>query len=206
MSEELRHNDLPALVDPTPLTTAQLLRELGSLKEMFIVRLEAMDRAQTLFHENLTRVPTEVDKAIGHLKELHDKEFVNFRVWIVERFESITTQFKERDERIKQTALDTKFAVEAALSSQEKSVTKQNESNAAANSKVEEGFAKQIDQQRVLLDKTTEGINDKIGDLRDRIVLIEGRGSGMDKSWGIVLGAVGMIGMIIGIVFAIMKN
>jgi hypothetical protein len=56
--------------DPTLLTTAALTREISSLKELIITRLEMMDRAQTLFETNLTRVPTIVDTQIQHLKEL----------------------------------------------------------------------------------------------------------------------------------------
>jgi hypothetical protein len=54
--------------DPTRLTTAQLYREIYNLQDMLTIRLDAMDKAQTIFSENLTRVPTDTDKQITHLK------------------------------------------------------------------------------------------------------------------------------------------
>lgn len=61
--------------DPTTLTTAQLLREIDSLKELVFTRLDGMDTAIKLFNENITRVPTDTDKKIQHLKELHEAAF-----------------------------------------------------------------------------------------------------------------------------------
>jgi hypothetical protein len=57
--------------DPTVLTTQQLQRELASLKEVVFTRLDGMDKAISLFNDNITRVPTDTDKQISHLKELH---------------------------------------------------------------------------------------------------------------------------------------
>jgi len=61
--------------DPTLLTTQQLTREIAALKEVIFTRLEGMDKAIFLFNENITRVPTDTDKQIQHLKELHDSKF-----------------------------------------------------------------------------------------------------------------------------------
>jgi hypothetical protein len=85
--------------DPTLLTTQQLLREMQNLKEVVFTRLDGMDRAMVVFSDNLTRAPTEVDKQIGHLKELTEKT-------VSERFGSVQTQFNERDLRNRQAALD----------------------------------------------------------------------------------------------------
>jgi hypothetical protein len=61
--------------DPTILTTRQLVREIASLKELIFTRLDGMDKAISLFNENITRVPTDTDKQIQHLKELHEVRF-----------------------------------------------------------------------------------------------------------------------------------
>src|SRR6478672_11107389 len=79
--------------DPTTLTTAALLREIASLKEIVFTRLDAMDRAMMVFSDAITRAPTDVDKQIAHLKELHQ-----------EKFESIVKQFSERDARMDREA------------------------------------------------------------------------------------------------------
>jgi len=108
--------------DPSPLTTAQLLRELANFKSWVDVqiestgdkiealakrledRLKSMDTAMIVFTDNLTRVPTAVDRAVGSLQSLHN-----------ERFHTVELQFNERDARMNQTNLDNKVAITAAL-------------------------------------------------------------------------------------------
>ncbi len=61
--------------DPSVLTSDRLRREIDALREVVYTRLDAIDKATNLFQENLTRVPTDTDKQIQHLKELHDEKF-----------------------------------------------------------------------------------------------------------------------------------
>ncbi len=74
MEEELKEmrREYRDREDPSALTTAQLHRELNNLRESILTRLEAMDKAMTLFQDNLTRVPTDTDKQIGNLKNAVD--------------------------------------------------------------------------------------------------------------------------------------
>lgn len=69
-----RHGNSRPVPDPTLLTTQQLLREMGNLKEVIFTRLDGMDRAILLFQENLTRVPTDTDKQIARLQELQEEK------------------------------------------------------------------------------------------------------------------------------------
>jgi len=55
--------------DPTARTVEALAREIAGLKEVVFTRLDAMDRAQDLFREDLVRVPTATDKAVSNLRE-----------------------------------------------------------------------------------------------------------------------------------------
>jgi ribosome-associated translation inhibitor RaiA len=61
--------------DPTNLTTQQLIREIAALKEVVFTRLDGMDRAIVVFNDAITRSPTDTDKQISHLKELHESRF-----------------------------------------------------------------------------------------------------------------------------------
>ena len=70
----LKEANVPLIPDPTLLTTAALKHEIALLKELITTRLDSMDKAQSLFEENLSRVPTDTDKQISHLKELHDSK------------------------------------------------------------------------------------------------------------------------------------
>ncbi len=80
-----------------------------------------------MFNANITRVPTDTDKQIQHLKELVVALIEERDKLVAEKFNGISTQFKERDVRVEQTARDTKVAVDAALQAAEKAVIKQNE-------------------------------------------------------------------------------
>jgi hypothetical protein len=104
--------------DPTILTTSQLLREIGSLKELIFTRLDAMDRAVALLDLTVNRVPTDTDKQIAHLKSLHEtliaagqrdlektREVVETRIAgmdkAIELLQAITNQIPARvDEKI----------------------------------------------------------------------------------------------------------
>lgn len=50
--------------------TNQLLREIANTERFLIARLDAMDKALGLARDDLTRVPTELDRRIDGLKEL----------------------------------------------------------------------------------------------------------------------------------------
>jgi uncharacterized coiled-coil protein SlyX len=137
--------------DPSSLTTEQLRREISALRDALETRLNAMDKATELLNENVTRVPTETDKQIAHLKELHD-----------EKFSSIQTQFDERDVRTEQAAIATKIAVDAALSAQKESAAAQYAGLVAAINKSEAATTKQIDTILAQLTNSAKATDDKI--------------------------------------------
>lgn len=164
--------------DPSTLTTEQLhameqqlRREMEGRAAILVARLDGMDKAMVLFSDNLTRVPTDTDKQVGHLKELHD-----------EKFESIQRQFVERDVRTEQAAIATKIAVDAALQAQKEAAGAQNESNAAAITKSEVATVKQIDSIVALLNSNSKAIDDKISVINERLNRGEGVSSGARDS------------------------
>lgn len=160
--------------DPSLLTTQQLTREIATLKELIFVRLDAMDKAMVLFHEDMTRVPTDTDKQIRHLHELMIETFDRH----LEKFASVQTQFIERDTRTEQTSRDSKVAVDAALQAAKEAVGEQNKSSALAIAKSETSTTKQIDQIGALINTSTAGINQLISDIKDRLQRIESEDRG----------------------------
>lgn len=172
-------------VDPTYLTTQQLWREIAALKELVFTRLAAMDTAIVVAHDDLVRVPTDVQKQVGNLKDLHEEKFAGVKAefatrdaLVNEKFASIQTQFKERDTRAEQTSKDSKVAVDAALQAAKEAVAEQNKSSALAIAKSEAATAKQIDQLVVLIATTSKSSDDKINDAKERLTRIEGHGEG----------------------------
>lgn len=197
--------------DPSPLATQSLWREIANLKSLSDQRMDAIERAVDVSHQDLVRVPTEVQKAIAGLKELYESKFgVKFEAVTAqfieleklrnekfaslvsqiadaaglrdEKFRGVQKQFEERDTRVDQSARDTKTAVDAALAAQEKAFVKQSETFAASTAKTEESFTKQIDQLRDLGQVNTKSLDDKISELKDRFNRGEGRGEGVDKT------------------------
>ena len=153
--------------DPTVLTTAALLREIGNLESRVMSRIDGIEKAVAVAHEDMVRVPTAVDKAVEQLRALTWGRFDTVDV----KFHGITNQFTERDVRVEQTARDTKTAVDAALAAQEKAAGKQTDA-----------FTKQID-----------ALDDKISDIRDRQITSEGTGKGRGDVWGYVAALAGLL-------------
>lgn len=131
--------DWRPIPDPTLLTTAQLRQELGTLREIIEARLDAMDTATKLLSETVNRTPTEIQKEIGHLREL---------AW--ERFESISLQFAARDAQVEALARTSAESLKAALESADKLAAAHTEAALLANAKTEASFAEQI---KALADK-----------------------------------------------------
>lgn len=220
------------LADPTTRTTEVLSREIASLKELLYSRIEAIENAVKVAHDDLVRVPTETQKAVASLQLLletritgnrqectnqfraADQASVLIRAVIETRldgmdkaitllqdtadkfparidekitslqevhegkFQSIQTQFVERDVRTDQTSRDSKVAVDAALQAAKEAVAEQNRSSALAIAKSEASTMKQIDQQGLLIQTTAKASDEKIDDIKERLTRIEGMGVG----------------------------
>jgi hypothetical protein len=188
-----RSSDVFPRPDPTVLTTQQLLRELASMREIIEARLDGMDKAIVLIQNAVERTPT--------IAEI----YAEFR----EKSNSVQTQFRERDARVEQTSKDSKVAVDAALQAAKEAVGEQNKSSSLAIAKSEAATMKQIDQLGILIQNMEKGLNDKVGDMKDRLTLIEGRSTGKGESWGVILGSIGaMAGVlsILGMIIVLLKR
>jgi hypothetical protein len=171
--------------DGAALTLDAVRREITSLDQRIAVRLDGIDKATEVFQANLTRVPTEVDKAVSHAKSLHSAELSGLRELVMEKFQGIGTQIKERDTQSERTARDIKAAVDAAFAAAKEAVGEQNKSNALANQKNEANFTKQLDALGDLVRTMTGGLNDKIDDAKARLTAIESKGAGKDQGLAI---------------------
>jgi len=150
MADDLQHPD------PSSLTTQQLWREIGALKELVFFRIAAIEASITIAHDDLVRVPTDVQKQVGNLKEL-----------VEEKFHNIEKRFDENA-----------IAVAAALQAQKELVTQQNISAALSAAKQEASFSKQIDALGLLIETKAKASDDKIDDVKERMTRLEGKGEG----------------------------
>jgi len=126
-------------------------------KAVFEARLNGMDKAITLLQDIADKLPLQIDSKVRNLERFHE-----------EKFESVQTQFRERDVRSERESKDNKVAVDAALQAAKEAVTEQNKSNAVAQSKSEASFTKQIDQISTFITSAVKGLDDKINDLKER--------------------------------------
>jgi hypothetical protein len=188
--------------DPTLLTTEALKREISALKELVTTRLDAMDKAMSIFSENLQRTPTDTDKQIGHLKELIFGRLDTVDV----KFDGVQTQIIERDASVEKTARDTKTAVDAALAAAKELSNKQADSFALSIGKSETTTTKQIDQLGVIIQQNTKASDEKIGDIKDRLTRIEGTGKGRGDMLGWVVAGISTLAAIVSIVFALTRS
>jgi hypothetical protein len=184
--------------DPTALTTDALRREVASLKELIEVHLDSAQRQRIQLESRLSDVPKLILEAVTHLRELQE-----------ERFNSIQTQFRERDTRTEQISLANKLAIDAALQAAKEAVGEQNKSNLLANAKSEAAFTKQMDLLTDTMKTMGQGIADKMDDLKERIVAMENRNLGKENMktdvgslWGHAVQALILIVAILSIVAA----
>ncbi len=171
--------------DPSVLTTQALLREIELLREVFTtrqaldsestklafrvveVRLDGMDRATNLIHEQSTLLPSLVDEKVAAQEAITR-----------ERFEGIQTQFRERDVRSTKSSEDDRVALNAALSAAKEAVGKSQEASDKAIAKSEVAFTKQIDQIVLLVQTGAKANDDKLADMKDRLVRLESEKTG----------------------------
>lgn len=184
----------PAREDaPTRLTMAMLFREVASLESKLGIRIDALHDAQAKFEENLVRVPTEVQKAVGSLKELHGQ-----------RFDAIDARLVERDSRRAAEKQAAEAALAAALQATKELSTSQDIANAEALRKAQESVNEQIGSIRSILDTRFGAIGDQIAAINSRLDRGEGMlGGGRERqtdqrlNTGLLVGAASLVVAII---------
>jgi septation ring formation regulator EzrA len=176
---------------------------LQELEDKLEVRINGIEKAISVAHDDLVRVPTEVQKAITGLRELLESKIHCLTEIVDEQFTGVAEKFGERDKRFDLRDLDSKTAMEAALTAAKENI-----------GKLEIFFTKQIDGIGAILNSNNGALNDKIDDLKDRVSKLETKSSeqvrGADRSTAIVgtiiaavvglvivLGAIGTVATII---------
>jgi cation transport regulator ChaB len=180
------------VTDPSQLTTRQILREVSLLEDKLVTRMLAEEKSIDKLFSQIEKVPDIIDHSLVQINAVH-----------AEKFNSIQTQFRERDTRAEQTSKDSKTAVDAALQAAKEAVGEQNKSSALAISKSEIAVTKQIDQIYTLIAAANKTTDEKINDLKSRLDQNVGQEVGVKavkddgKSWiAIGISLVGLLVMI----------
>lgn len=151
--------------DPLVSLRAELQTEFRAIN----TRFSEIDKATELQHDDMVRVPTQVDRAVQNLRELLEQTVqtaiaqtdVKIERHIAEttqKFIGIANQFIERDTRDAQHAGDTKLAVDAAFAAADK-----------AAAKIETGFAGLIRGMDEKIDAKADSNASEISNLKDRL-------------------------------------
>jgi hypothetical protein len=190
--------------DPSAVTSDAIDRRVQNSEDKINARIDGMSKAVEVFQADLTRVPTQLDRAIISLRDLLEARLVAIEADIKgvhkaidSRDSTVATMISHlRDlvfEKIEKLAevtrqqfigIDSQFAERDTRTDQRAGDTKLAVDAAfaaakEATSKIEAGFTKSIDGQQDLLNNTTQATNDKISDLKDRVTAIENRTIGL---------------------------
>lgn len=159
-----------------PTETDRAIGGLRDLVDQKLLEIHSLLAERNLrFNAEVTDMKKAVEVALTSSEKAVDAQNKSFaqKELVIEKFDSIQMQFKERDTRVEQTARDTKVAVDAALQAAEKAVGKQNEASSQAIAKSESNTTKQIDGMGVLIKTTADGTDSKIVDIKERLTRVE---------------------------------
>lgn len=190
--------------DPTVLTTQALQREIESVRERFDdkielsrqvvdARLDGIINEIVALRSIVESAPDRRDQALEQIREFMEQKFS-------EKFQAIDTRFGERDLRATLSQTSNKEAIGAALTAVKET-----------NTKSETAFTKQIDQLMALIYSAQKGADEKIGDIKDRLTIMESRKVGEKEAttthlqvardntavWAMVIaGVAGIVGLL----------
>ncbi len=118
---------------------------------------------------------------------------------------SVNERFQLGDVQTEKAARDVKSAVDAAFAAAKEAVGEQNKSNALSIAKSEVATTKQIDQLAENARVSAKNADDKISDLKDRLVAMEGKSTGSNQALGWGIGAAGVLIAIIAVLFDVAR-
>jgi hypothetical protein len=170
-----------------------LRSELATQFRGIETRFGAIDKATDLQHQDLVRVPTQVDKAIGALREVLEQTLATH---IAELRGELHQHISETREKFAAaTVLTDKLriadstALTAALSAAEKAVGEQNRSSSLAITKSEQGMLEALKQQQVNFQTEIRAITVNLGTMQSRLDRGEGN-SNTIYSMAAMMGAI----------------
>lgn len=200
---------LKPIPDPTALTTDQILREVSHLQQLIEERNAERDKRyeqrasaqQTAIETALTGVErrtAELDdnlrRTVENLNQLTEAKFVTFRTLIDSQAEKVAIALAAADK-----------AVSAALAAAEKAVGKAEISNEKRFESLSAITTNSMEQHKAFVSRAEietmrVGLSEKIDALKEFALRSEGKGAGLNASWGYLLGAIGLASAVITII------
>ena len=175
----------------------ELDKRTGQLQSLIVEKFAGVE----LRFDGINKLFIERDIRVNKMEEAHkqnttveiEKIYETFKMIenaIELRFQGVNTQFDEREIRLRDGAIASQKAIDAALQSQKESSSDQSKALILSIDKSDEGTQKQIEQQRIVLEQVQKTLSDKISDVADRLNRWEGTGAGKNSIsaplWAIV--------------------
>jgi len=183
--------------DPTVLTTENLRREIGNLKDLIEVRLTENAKAITLVQTATDKFRDEAtlltQQAISHLKDLMIAVMQGHVAALAgkieksqgetdERFRAIQTQFTLLGKATEQLDVANKTAIAAALQAQKESAGETQKTSQAAIAKSESSTSESIRTLTATFSQQFSSATDRFNDLKSRLDRGEGGRNVSDPS------------------------
>ena len=205
-------NDVPNAVVPNPdpsiVTSEAIDRRVSNAADVIGARIDGMQKAVDVFQADLTRVPTQLDRAITSLRDLLETRIGINTTGIAELNRIVERATDKRTAEISTTVnglhtlLSSEITALSAVTNQKfqgiyeqfKERDTRTDQRAGdtklavdaafaaakeATAKIEAGFTKSIDALQELLKATAKSSDDKIADMKERITTIEARTQGI---------------------------
>jgi len=221
--------------DPTEQTTIVIHRELETLTTLQAAKIDAIharidgiDRATVVFQDNLTRVPTEVDKAIDRLREIVTLQVAGIEAQIQSNEARSRERAAEMDLRLEQrfqssgvalaaASVAAEKAIAAALSAADRSVQSALAAASASVTKSDQSTEKRFESveairlalaeaqtklmPRIESEARMQSVIEKVADISTRFENVVGRSAGQASSQTtvITLSAIG-VSVVIGLI------
>ena len=171
---------------PTAIDVAiENLRKLHD--EKFAVAAESRNLIVEMIHNKIAKIEEVSSEKYVHLNEHTNSNFefngekLKSLTQVIEVFkQTVNDRFQLGDIQTEKAARDVKSAVDAAFAAAKEAVGEQNKSNALSITKSETAFTKQIDQLADSVKSIVKNTDDKIGDIKERLLAIEGKTSVSD--------------------------
>jgi uncharacterized membrane protein len=168
------------------------------LEKLLTERIVGVENSIKVAHDDLVRVPTEVQKQIAALKELLLSKLEDEHYLKEEKFKTVFQRFElNENSRIEQKQ-DLSQTIANTLTAAKEISALQNQFFSETISKSDTATTKQID-----------ALKEQIEDIKNRFLRSEGKVEGTEKggknTWGIVASVIGIILLILYLVNLFMK-
>ena len=183
----------------SPAAEMQAVADRGdlALRRDLLTRIDAMDKATTLWHDDLVRVPTEVQKSIGALRDLLEQARLTSIAEVRGEMERMNGASGRERERISgevktliQVSEERFSSIQTQFTAQKESAGETQKSSQAAIAKSEASTAEAIRALTATFNTVIASQDSKYDDLKERLVSLESRGTSRTEFSGTAIAVV----------------